>query len=77
MPIVVKLDAMLTTRGMSARRLAEATGISETYLSLFRHGNVKGVRFSTLARICEALECEPGDLLQRSRGEKGQGLLAD
>lgn len=48
---------------MKARELAAAIDISETQLSLFRSGKVKGLRFRTLARLCAALECEPGDLL--------------
>jgi putative transcriptional regulator len=63
MPVIVTLDAMLTRRKMRARELAEAIGVSETHLSLFRNGNVKGVRFSTLSRLCAALNCKPGDLL--------------
>jgi putative transcriptional regulator len=54
---------MLARRKMLARELAEAIGVSETHLSLFRNGNVKGVRFSTLSRLCAALDCKPGDLL--------------
>jgi putative transcriptional regulator len=54
---------MLARRKMLARELAEAIGVSETHLSLFRNGNVKGVRFSTLSRLCAALVCKPGDLL--------------
>ena len=63
MPIRVTLDAMLTKRGMTARDLAAQVGISETQLSLFRSGKVKGIRFRTLARLCAALGCRPGDLL--------------
>lgn len=63
MPIVITLDAVLAKRKMLARELAEEVGVSETHLSLFRNGNVKGVRFSTLARICAVLKCKPGDLL--------------
>ena len=63
MPIVVTLDRMLARRGMKARELAAAIDISETQLSLFRSGKVKGLRFRTLARLCAVLECEPGDLL--------------
>ena len=48
---------------MKARELAAAIDISETQLSLFRSGKVKGLRFRTLARLCAVLECEPGDLL--------------
>lgn len=63
MPIRVTLDEMLARRGMKARELAAEVGISETQLSLFRGGKVKGIRFRTLARLCAVLECVPGDLL--------------
>jgi putative transcriptional regulator len=63
MPIKVTLDAVLTRRGMTARDLAGRIGISETQLSLFRSGKVRGLRFATLARICAVLRCHPGDLL--------------
>ena len=63
MPIRVNLDEVLTRRGMKARELAAQVGISETQLSLFRGGKVKGIRFGTLARLCAALGCTPGDLL--------------
>ena len=57
------LDEMLARRGMKARELAAEIGISETQLSLFRSGKVKGLRFRTLAKLCAVLECAPGDLL--------------
>ena len=63
MPVVVTLDALLSRRGMSGKQLAETIGLSETQLSLFRSGKVKGIRFSTLSAMCAALECKPGDLL--------------
>lgn len=63
MPIRVTLDAVLANRGMTARRIATEIGISETQLSLFRSGKVRGIRFHTLARLCAALDCRPGDLL--------------
>lgn len=63
MPIRVTLDAMLARRGMKARELAAAVGLSETQLSLFRSGKVKGIRFRTLAKLCVVLECSPGELL--------------
>ena len=63
MPIRVTLDDMLQRRGIKARELAATVGISETQLSLFRSGKVKGIRFRTLARLCAALGCVPGDLL--------------
>ncbi len=63
MSIIVTLDIMLARRKMKARDLAEHVGITEQNLSLLRTGKVKGVRFSTLEKICEALECKPGDIL--------------
>ena len=63
MPIRVTLDEMLARRGMKARELAAEIRISETQLSLFRSGKVKGIRFRTLARLCAVLKCTPGDLL--------------
>lgn len=63
MPIRVTLDEMLARRGMKAREVAATIGISETQLSLFRSGKVKGIRFRTLAKLCAVLQCAPGDLL--------------
>lgn len=64
MEIVVRLDVMLALRKMKSRELAERIGISEQNLSLLKSGKVKGVRFETLARICDVLGCQPGDLLE-------------
>ena len=63
MPIRISLDDVLAARRMKAKDLARAMEISETQLSLFRTGKVKGIRFSTLAAMCRTLECQPGDLL--------------
>jgi putative transcriptional regulator len=63
MPIVVKLDVMLAERKVRSKELAEHVGITEANLSLLKQGKVKGVRFETLASICEYLRCQPGDLL--------------
>lgn len=63
MRIVVTIDVMLARRKMRARELAARVGISEVNLSLLKSGKVKGVRFATLERICDVLECQPGDLL--------------
>ncbi|MEZ6023556.1 MAG: helix-turn-helix transcriptional regulator [Hyphomonadaceae bacterium] len=69
MRIVVTLDVMLARRKMRAKELAERIGITEANLSLLRTGKVKGVRFETLAKICEALQCTPGELLEVAEGE--------
>ena len=63
MPIVVRLDVMLALRKAKSKDLARYVGITETNLSLMKSGRVKGVRFETLEKICEFLDCQPGDLL--------------
>lgn len=63
MTIVVNLDVMLARRKMRSRELAERVGITEQNISLLKSGKVRGVRFDTLARICDVLQCQPGDLL--------------
>jgi putative transcriptional regulator len=64
MAIVVNLDVMLARRKMRSKELAEIVGITEANLSLLKSGHVKGVRFATLEKICAALSCQPGDLLE-------------
>jgi putative transcriptional regulator len=63
-PIIVNLDVMLARRKMRSKELAERIGITEQNVSLLKSGKVKGVRFETLERICEALACQPGDILE-------------
>ncbi len=70
MEIVVRLDVMLALRKMKSRELAAQIGISEQNLSLLKSGKVKGIRFETLAKICEVLECQPGDLLEAVAGNE-------
>jgi putative transcriptional regulator len=69
MGIIVTLDIMLARRKKRAKELAAEIGITEANLSLLRTGKVKGVRFDTLARLCAALDCKPGDLLDFEPGE--------
>ena len=64
MPIVVDIDVMLARRKMSVGALAEAVGISPANLAALKNGRAKAVRFSTLEALCEALDCQPGDLLR-------------
>lgn len=64
MKIIVRLDVMLALRKMKSRELAERVGITEQNISLLKSGKVKGIRFETLAKICEILECQPGDILE-------------
>ncbi len=69
MPIVVNLDVMLARRKMRSRELAELVGITEQNISLLKSGKVKGVRFETLEKICQALDCQPGELLEYTEAE--------
>lgn len=64
MPIVVNLDVMLAKRKVKSKDLALFVGITEQNLSLLKTGRVKGLRFTTLDRICEMLECQPGDIIE-------------
>jgi len=70
MPVIVRLDVMLALRKKRAKDLAAEIGITEANLSLLRTGKVKGVRFDTLARICAALACKPGDILDYEEGDE-------
>ena len=63
MGIVVRLDVMLALRKKRSKDLAAEVGITEANLSLLKSGKVKGIRFSTLEAICDALDCKPGDIL--------------
>ena len=74
MAIVITLDAVLARRNMTAREVAARVGISETQLSLFRSGKVRGIRFSTLARMCDVLRCLPGDLLDYRPDKRAESL---
>ena len=64
MPITVTLDVMLARRKMRSKELAERVGITVQNVSLLKSGKVKGVRFEMLEKICEVLDCTPGDILQ-------------
>ena len=64
MPIIVNLDVMLARRKMRSRQLSELIGITEQNVSLLRSSKVRGVRFETLEKICEVLDCQPGDILE-------------
>ncbi len=64
MPIRVNLSEALARRRVLSKDLARHVGITEANLSLLKRGKVKGIRFNTLSKICEYLECQPGDLLE-------------
>jgi putative transcriptional regulator len=63
MPIRITLEEVLADKKLKAKQVAATIGVSETHLSLFRSGKVRGVRFTTLAKLCAALDCQPGDLM--------------
>lgn len=63
MPIIVNLDVMLAKRKMSVTELSEKVEITMANLSILKTGKAKAVRFSTLEKICEVLDCQPGDIL--------------
>ena len=63
MPIVVNLDVMLARRKMRLNELADLVGITAQNLSVLKTGRAKAIRFGTLEKLCEVLECQPGDLL--------------
>ena len=64
MPIVVNLDIMMAKRRMSSGELASMIGLSQANLSILKTGKARAIRFSTLEAICEALGCQPGDILE-------------
>ena len=66
MQIIVNLDVVMAQRKIRSKDLAQAIGITEANLSLLKRGKVKGVRFETLAAICQHLACQPGDILEFS-----------
>jgi putative transcriptional regulator len=64
MPIIINLDVMLAKRKMSLTQLSEHVGITMSNLSILKTGKAKAVRLETLEAICEALQCQPGDILE-------------
>jgi putative transcriptional regulator len=61
--ISIHLDKLLAVRGMTLTELSERVGVSVVNLSILKNGHARAIRFSTLTRLCEVLECQPGDLL--------------
>lgn len=64
MAIIINLDVMLAKRKMSVTELADKVGITMANISILKNGRAKAIRFSTLAAICRALDCQPGDILE-------------
>ena len=63
MPIIVNLDVMLAKRKMSMTELSERVGVTMANLSVLKNGHARAIRFGTLEKLCEVLQCQPGDLL--------------
>ena len=81
MALIVKLDDVLHARRVTLTELSARVGITLANLSILKTGKAKGMRFATLEAICEALDCQPGDLLEfereeRVRTDEGEGLAA-
>jgi putative transcriptional regulator len=75
MPILVNLDVMLAKRKRSLSELSQATGITIANLSRLKNGHSRGIRFSSLHKICDALDCAPGDILEQVTNEQYVKLL--
>ena len=71
MPIILRLDRVMADRKMSLKELSEKVGVANVNLSKLKNGHVSAIRFSTLEAICDALDCQPGDILeyQKDNGE--------
>ena len=74
MPIILRLDRMMADRKMSLKTLSEIVEISNVNLSKIKTGKISAIRFSTLEAICEALDCQPGDILEYARDEEPPAL---
>ena len=77
MPMRITLDAVLAARRLTAKALAEQVGLSETQLSMFRSGKVRGLRFSTLSKMCFVLKCQPADLFSYVEDEADMRSAGD
>ncbi len=71
MPIIVNLDVMMANRKMSLNELSERVDLTLSNLSILMTGKAKAIRFSTLEAICNALDCQPGDILEFRKDENG------
>ena len=70
MSIVLRLDRVMADRKMSLNELSEKVGVANVNLSKLKNGHVSAIRFSTLEAICQALNCQPGDILEYKRESK-------
>ncbi|KAB2892988.1 MAG: hypothetical protein OKBPIBMD_00250 [Chlorobi bacterium] len=69
MPIIVNLDVMMAKRKISLNELSDRVGLTLSNLSILKTGKAKAIRFSTLEAVCNALDCQPGDILEYRRNE--------
>ena len=77
MPIVINLDVMMAKRRMSSGELSARIGLSQANLSILKTGKARAVRFSTLEAICEALDCQPGDIIEFCAADATHSGLTD
>ena len=70
MPIILRLDRVMADRKMSLKELSEKVGVANVNLSKLKNGHVSAIRFSTLEAICEALDCQTGDILEYRKTEE-------
>lgn len=68
--IVLRLDRVMADRKMSLNELSERVGVANVNLSKIKNGHISAIRFSTLSSICEALDCQPGDILEYSKDDE-------
>ena len=71
--IAIRLDALLTERQMTLTELSDRVGVTIVNLSVLKNGRARAIRFSTLARLCRALDCQPGDLLRYHADQPAAG----
>lgn len=77
MAIVVDIDVMLARRKMAVGTLAELVGITPANLAVLKNGRAKAIRFTTLEALCQALDCQPGDILRWEPDDDAQSELAE
>ena len=76
--IIFNIDVMLAKRKMSVTELSQRVGITMANISILKNGKAKAIKVSTLAKLCEALDCQPGDLLEYRDGscDKGENIVS-
>ncbi len=77
MTICINLDIMMAKRKMRLKTLAQEVGITEANLSVLKNGKAKAVRLSTLDKLCEVLECQPGDILEFEANVHQESVTAE